>query len=65
MRFHRRLANITAPVVRGLYWPFSQNLVKKALHEITVNSQGPLNPFSPIVGSLATSQRHIITSPGT
>jgi len=39
--------------------------MKKALHEITANSQGHLNPFSPIVGSLATPQRHIITSPDT
>jgi len=40
MTFDRRLANIAAPVIRGLYCPSSQNLAKKALHEITVNSQG-------------------------
>jgi len=39
MTFGRRLANMGAPVVRGLYYPSSQNLIKKALHEITVNSQ--------------------------
>ena len=39
MTFDRRLANIAAPVVRGIYCP-SQNVVKKALNEITVNSQG-------------------------
>jgi len=40
MTFDHRLPNIRAPVVRGLYCPSSQNLIKKALHEITVNSQG-------------------------
>jgi len=40
MTFDGRLANDKAPVVCGLHYPFSQNLMKKALHEITVNSQG-------------------------
>jgi len=40
MTFDGRLANVKIPVVRGLYYPSSQNLIKKALHEITVNSQG-------------------------
>jgi len=35
MTIDRRLANITGPLVRGLYCP-SQNLIKKSLHEITV-----------------------------
>ena len=41
--FANRLANVrtfASLVVRGLYCPFSQKLIKKALHEITVNSQG-------------------------
>jgi len=63
MTFDRRPANVTDPVVRGLYCPFTQNLIQKALHEITVNSQSKLNLFSPIVRSLAILQRHIITSP--
>jgi len=40
-------------------------VVKKALHEITVNSQGYLDPFSRIVGFSVTPQRHIMTSPDT
>jgi len=66
MAFDLRLANITDLVLvfRGLYCP-SANLMNKALHEITANSQGSLNPFSLIVGSLVTSQRHIITSRDT
>ena len=36
MTFNHRLANITTPLVRGLYCPSSQSLIKKALHEITV-----------------------------
>jgi len=36
MTFNRRLANITGPLIRGLYCPSSQKLMKKALHEITV-----------------------------
>jgi len=42
MTFDRRLANNADPVLvrRGLYCPFSENLMKKALHEITANSQG-------------------------
>jgi len=39
MTFDRRLANVTDPVVRGLYFPSTQNLIQKALHEITANSQ--------------------------
>jgi len=39
MTFDRRLANVTDPVVRGLHYPSTQNLLQKALHEITVNSQ--------------------------
>ena len=66
MTFDRRLTNITDPVLifRCLYCPFSENLSKKALYEITANRQGWLNRFSPIIGSLATPQRHI-TSPDT
>jgi len=41
-------------ILRFSHCPSSENLMKKALHEITANSQGKLNPFSPIVGSLAT-----------
>jgi len=37
--FDRKLANVTDPVVRGLYCPSTQNLIQKALHEITVNNQ--------------------------
>jgi len=40
MTFDGRLANVRAPVVRGLYCHSSQNLIKKALHEITLSSQG-------------------------
>jgi len=40
MTFDRKLVNITAAVVRRLYCPSSQTLVKKNLHEITVNGQG-------------------------
>jgi len=66
MTFDPRLANITVPVVHGLYCPFFQiSGKKKVLHEITVYSQAQLNPFSPIVGSSAKTQRHIITSPDT
>ena len=56
--FGLRLANISAPIIRGLYWSSSKNLVKKALHEITVNIQGQPNLFS-IVGCLATSHHKI------
>jgi len=63
MRFACRLANIIGPVVRGSYCFPTQNLMKKALHEITLNSQTKLNLFSPIVPSLATLQRHNIASP--
>jgi len=35
MTVDRRLANITS-LVRGLYCPSYQNLINKALHEITV-----------------------------
>jgi len=40
MTFYGRAANVGAPVVRSLYCPSSQNPIKKALHEITVNRQG-------------------------
>jgi len=62
MTFDHRLTNLTDLVVRGLYCPSVQNLIQKALHEITVNSQSLLNLFSPIVPSSAVLQRHI-TSP--
>jgi len=41
MTFDRRLANITGPVpvVRGLHYPFLSKSDKKALHEMTVNSE--------------------------
>ena len=61
MTLDGRLANSRTPVVRGLYCLSSQNLMKKALYEITVNSQGQLNPFSPMIGSSVTPQRHITT----
>jgi len=64
MTFDCRLPNITELVFRGLFCPSSENLMKKALHEITANSQGLLNPCS-IVCSLVTPQLHIITSPDT
>jgi len=63
--FDRRLPYVTDLVFRGFYCPSSENLMEKALHEITANSQGELHPFSPIFGSLATPQRHIIRSPDT
>ena len=63
MIFDGRLANVRALVVRGIYCPSSQNVIKKALLEITVNSQGELNAFSRIVGSSVTPQLHVITSP--
>jgi len=41
MTFDGRLANIRAPVFAAYtYCRSSQNLVKKALHEITIDSQG-------------------------
>jgi len=40
MTFDGRLANVKAPVLRGLYRSSPQNLMKKALHEITANSRG-------------------------
>jgi len=49
MTFDRRLANVTDPVVRGLYCPSTQNRIQNALREITVNCQSYLNLFSPIV----------------
>jgi len=36
MTFDGRLAIIRTPFVRGLFCPSTQNLIKKALHEITV-----------------------------
>jgi len=39
MTFDRRQANVTDPVVRGLYCSSTQNLIQKDLHEITLNSQ--------------------------
>jgi len=39
MTFDGRLVHVKAPVVHGLYF-FSQNLIKKDLHENTANSQG-------------------------
>jgi len=36
MIFDRRLANITGPLVRGLYCPSSHELINKALHELTL-----------------------------
>jgi len=40
MTFDRRLANIIDPVlvIRGLYYPYSENLMQKALHEVMANS---------------------------
>ena len=40
MTFGGRLANVRATVVCSLCCPSSQNLIKKALYEITVNNQG-------------------------
>jgi len=62
MTFDHRLTNVTDRVVRGFYCPSIQNLIQKAQHEITVNSQSLLNLVSPIVLSLVVLQRHI-TSP--
>jgi len=45
MTFDGRLANIRAAIVHVLYCASSQNLIKKALHEITVNSEASLLPF--------------------
>jgi len=39
MAFDGRLANVRALVVRGLYCPSAQNLTKKVLNYITVNSK--------------------------
>jgi len=61
MTFDCGLANIRAAVLL----PLLSKSDKKVLHEITVNSQGYLNPFCRIVGSSVTPQRHIITSPDT
>jgi len=65
MTFDRKQANITGPLVRSLSCSSSENLMKKAQHEIMVNSQGQLDRFSCFVSSLATPQKHIITSPDT
>jgi len=40
MTFDGILANVRAPFFRGLYGPSAQNLIRKALHDITVNSKG-------------------------
>jgi len=40
MTFGCRLPNITELVFRCLFYPSSENLMKKALHEITANNQG-------------------------
>jgi len=40
MTFDRRPADITGPVVLGLYCLPTQNLIKMALHEITAYRQG-------------------------
>ena len=64
MTFDCRIANITGPLVQGWNAP-SQNLMNKALLEITINGQSYLSPFSPVVWSSAMPQRHIITSPHT
>jgi len=40
MTFGGGLANVRTTVVRSLYCNSSHNQMKKALHEITVNSQG-------------------------
>jgi len=60
--FDSRLENVRALVIRGSHCPSSQNLIKKALHEITVNSQGWPNLFSRIFVSSVTPQPLIITS---
>jgi len=65
MTFHGRLANVRAPVVRGLYCHSAQDLMKKVLHDVTVNSKGWLNLLSRIIGSSVTSQLLIIASPDT
>ena len=67
MTFDRSFTNIAEPVLvfRGLYCPSFEYLLKRALLEIRANDQGWLNPFPPIVSSLATPQQHIITSPDT
>jgi len=36
LTFDGRIVNITGPLVRGLYCPSSQKLIKKDLYEITV-----------------------------
>jgi len=63
MTYDRRLANIDGPVVGGKIIPHSKS-DKNGSVEIKV-SQSYLNPFSSIVRSLVTPQRHIITSPDT
>jgi len=45
MTFDRRLANITGPAVRGLYFPFTQDMMKNALHEIKVKVKASLMFF--------------------
>jgi len=40
MTLDRRLPSVTDVVFRGLYCPFSENLMKNGLHEIKANSQG-------------------------
>jgi len=66
MTFGRRLANVTDPVVRGLYCPSTQHLIEKALHEITVNSQSFtliffLLSFDPQQYSNGTSLHYLTT----
>jgi len=39
MTFDGRLAYVRVPVVRGLHCPSAQNLIKKVLHDTTVNSK--------------------------
>jgi len=39
LTFDSRLPIVGAPVVRSLFCPSSQNLIKKVLHEITVNTR--------------------------
>jgi len=65
MTFDRRLKTLGLQLFRVYNCPSSQNLIKIFLHEIAVNSQCYLNPFSRIVGFSVTPQLHIITSPDT
>ena len=63
MTFDRRRVNSTGPLVRGLYCPSSQKLIRKALHEITVvKAILILSSYRSILNNVPTAH-HYITWP--